>query len=140
MTVEEKADEIREILEKWVEQNGVLSAGEQLVFTLSVRKLPVVVREEVVDVLTMNVRDFFLDSRRFAKAGFPNSSTRALNAIFRLTDYGSGEWKKVQSLTVRELSEWEPFRQAMRGSHWNNVGVKTKEAIRKVLSDVGIEV
>ena len=137
MTLEEIRAEVQALLEKRAEEPGVLQAGEQFVFTLEIGKATKVVRKIISDARHLTIRKFFT-RERFVAAGYNKSQAyRTLKAIIHL-DRNNRE--DVEALSVQMLSEWAPFRMALRGGCWRNIGPSTQEAIIKVLAEVGIDV
>ncbi len=67
-SINTKKEEIQALLEEWVRKENILASGEQLVFTLAIRLIPVVVDETPKELIDMTVKEFF-SRKRIAAAG-----------------------------------------------------------------------
>jgi hypothetical protein len=88
-SIANKADELRAELDRWAEEESILRPGEQLVFSLSIRPILSVVRDEsdsnneVIsnDLLDMKVMDFFSVERLLQYTQKPDLARRAHKAL-----------------------------------------------------------
>ncbi|MDB5265179.1 MAG: hypothetical protein JWN64_750 [Parcubacteria group bacterium] len=129
----QKTRDIQESLESWALESGLLSPGEQLVFSLRIEGSPIVVRNvaDMEPLLEMKVIDFFNAERLRmidASCGRKGIATRVFNVI-REQGYMD------DNCTLRNFLQKETVTSLLR---YPNSGRLCTNVLREVFKNVGL--
>lgn len=131
--LKKKEEEIKASLRDWATFSGVLSPGEQLVFTLSVQKADVV--RSSGDFYRMPVSEFF-NEERIKQAG--KNPVIYQTKIFHAWRYIGFRGTSPLLSEVLRVEEFQIAMKDAKRSRWRYVGPKTIEVIKAVLDHYGV--
>lgn len=127
--LQSKAEEVRQQLREWVHRNNILKPGEQIEFSLSIRKVPIIVQKNSPDIFSIPIESLKL-SIRARKVCF--------YACRKAHTGNEGNWhydrKERNSYTIEDLVQ----RSAADFSEVRNCGKVTLDEIRTRLAEFGL--
>ena len=123
--------DLEEKIHNWVKENDILNMGEQVVFTLTIKKVPHVVNGTLDHFLDMTLEEFF--SRKMVEAAGIEPKSKSIVRIYNsLVNTGI----KPEVVTVRHLIGLD-LRHHFRST--KNCGEGTLRVMDKVLKYYGVK-
>lgn len=136
LILQKKSKEIQCQLELWAEEINFLKPGQQIEFTLAVKKVRAVVARTSSDILNARIPDIFTQQRCFELGISDNLRRRIIKTLFGKVNFGTFSAPITYEInTIRDLTKFS----IQDISYLKNMGQLTVDAIKKVLESIDVE-
>ena len=125
--LKQKAEEIRQQLEKWAQEKNILKAGEQIEFALSVKSVSTIVSKKAEDVLSLLIENIFTYERCIS-LGFTKYTIQDIRWLQK------GDVTTVGDLLKLCMQQLEYPSTKQKKNRW----IRRFNAVKKLLKSLGV--